>query len=94
MISDTALLLAYLFIWLGSPIIRPQHARCPRGWYVEGVRESGRTQCRPVPPVMCGDGSYDPCPQDDRALPLQIYCTNGTRPIVVDNRAIGCQRRP
>lgn len=71
-------------------------ATCPAGWYIEGVRSSGQTQCRPVPPAHCGEPvppDNVPCPRDDRRIPIAIYCTNGQQPIVVNERTVGCQQR-
>lgn len=68
---------------------------CPTGWYVEGVRPSGYTQCRPVPPAHCGEAvppDNKPCPHDDRVLPMVIVCTGGAHPITVGDRTVGCQR--
>lgn len=83
--------------------LRPQYASCPPGSYVEGVgqgvaRPRGSTHCAAVP---------DPeRPEEDcrgaRAchgrpprwtIPMQIVCTNGQDPIVVDDRTVGCQAR-
>ena len=74
----------------------PTRATCPIGWYVEGVRPSGKTRCRPVPPPRCGEPvppDNGPCPRDERSIPLEIHCTGGSHPIVVgDGRTVGCQR--
>lgn len=68
---------------------------CERGWYLEGVRPTGYTQCRPVPPAYCGEPVppfNKPCPKDTRTQAIVIYCTGGSLPIVVDSRTVGCQR--
>jgi hypothetical protein len=78
-----------------SAVVQPRRATCPTGWSVEGVRPSGRTQCRPVPPAHCGEPvppDNKPCPRDERAIRLEIYCTNGQQPIVVNERTVGCQQ--
>lgn len=69
--------------------------QCAPGWYLEGVRPSGYTQCRPVPPSYCGEPVPPfnrPCPHDERSSPMVIYCTGGAHPIVVNARTVGCQR--
>ena len=73
----------------------PNRATCPPGWFVEGVRPTGATQCRPNPPAHCGEPvppDNGPCPRDDRMIPLEIYCTGGSHAIVVNERTVGCQR--
>lgn len=68
---------------------------CRPGWYVEGVRPTGASQCRPVPPRNCGEPVPPfnlPCPKDPRVEPIGIYCTGGSHPIVVNAQTIGCQR--
>ena len=62
---------------------RPVRVHAPRGFYVEGVRPTGETTLRaePVDDNTPGRG----------AIGARIYCTNGTRPIVVDERTVGCQ---
>lgn len=69
--------------------------RCAPGWYLEGIRPSGYTQCKPSPPAYCGEPVppfNKPCPRDERSSPVVIYCTGGAHPIVVDARTVGCQR--
>lgn len=81
------------FIFVLAVLLSPK--QCRDGWFVEGIRPNGMTQCRPKPPTRCGEpGPPDnqPCPQDDRVELRAIYCTGGTRPIVVDDRTVGCQR--
>ena len=85
------LIAAFLFIL--AVMMTPKH--CRPGWYVEGVRPSGLTVCRPAPPPDCGEPVppfEQPCPRDDRYEPMAIYCTGGARAIVVDSRTVGCQR--
>lgn len=70
-------------------------ATCPRGWYVEGVRPSGHSRCLPVPPPSCGEPvppNNAPCPSDSRELPIAVYCTGGSHPIVLNERTVGCTR--
>lgn len=77
-------------------IARPTHYRCEPGYYVEGVRPSGETRCVEAPTDR-GDGECiagGRCRFADTALsyPVQLYCTGGAHPIVVDERTVGCQR--
>lgn len=72
--------------------------RCPPGWSLaEGVRRNGEFACYAPLPKCCGD-ARGPC--EAVACPRvevtrsRIYCTNGTQPIVVDHRTVGCQRQP
>lgn len=96
MIAPVIIALVSLLLHLWDVIVRPQRATCPAAWYAEGVRPSGETTCRPAPPPNCGEptGEYTaPCPDDERELQREIYCTGGTQPIVVDSRTVGCQPR-
>jgi len=87
-----ALLLA--LVLLAGAVCRQTQARCPEGSYVEGVRPSGVTRCMSV------EADYD-CRGANRchgraarwSVPMQVYCTGGAEPIVVDGRTIACQRR-
>lgn len=82
--------------------VRPERARCPSGWFVEGVRPSGVSHCRRAPPDDPLDWpGNDPRDRGDRdvkpdnaVLPVRVYCTGGSIPIVVDERTVGCQRNP
>ena len=70
--------------------------RCAPGWYVEGVRPSGKSSCVQSPPRNCGEPvppHNQPCPDGSR-FDVQIYCTNGLIPLVIDHRTLGCRRRP
>lgn len=92
---ETLLAIASVLLCLVAVVRHPQQARCPGDWSVMGVRESGYTICTPPPPPNCGEptGAYQqPCPDDPRELGIQIYCTGGSLPIVVDSRTVGCQR--
>ncbi len=91
----TVALLAY------AVTCRPDAARCPPGWYVEGIHSSGIYSCRRAPggdPLYDGAGGFP-----DRSVDRpgwyrgRIVCTGGRRPIVVlatheaDARIVGCQ---
>ncbi len=81
------------FIFVLAVLLAPK--RCREGWFVEGVRPSGVTRCLPVPPRHCGEPvppDNQPCPHDDRVEWRAVYCTGGSKPIVVDERTVGCQR--
>jgi hypothetical protein len=73
-------LLITLIVVLACALLRPQRMTCPAGFYVNGVRETGASECIRDSEVPASFG-------------VRIYCTNGTRPIVGnDGRTIGCQR--
>ena len=88
--AELALLLAIAL----TPL--PSHASCPRGWWVEGVRPSGRYDCHRVPvgddvrlpSGLLEDRSLQPPGEIDGA----IRCTGGAVAIVVDSRTVGCMR--
>jgi hypothetical protein len=76
---------------------KPQRAWCLRGYDLRtGVRPTGQFECWPQPvgdPDW--DGVYmrpDRSRQPDGVLRGRIWCTNGDRAIVVDERTVGCQR--
>jgi hypothetical protein len=75
---------------------RPHRARCPERWHNNGIRPSGFFVCTRNP---IGDPDWDGTWQrpDRSVVPAGflvgiIYCTGGMRPIVVDDRTVGCQR--
>lgn len=70
-----------------------EHATCPAGMYVDGVRPSGETSCVANPPPGCEEpvGAWYACPEP-RRFPTRIRCTGGSHPIVVDERTVGCTR--
>lgn len=76
--------------------IHPTRARCPDGFYVEGVRSWGGFTCHRQPvgdPNL--DGTYgrpDVSVEPGGELAGRLYCTGGAVPIVVDSRTVGCQR--
>lgn len=95
-VGDVVSLLATIALLCISMVMRPTHARCPIGWYVNGVRPSGGFQCLRAP---TGDPDYDGTwGHPDRTIDHpgdlrgRIYCTGGATPIVVDDRAVGCMR--
>jgi hypothetical protein len=66
--------------------------RCCKGYHVDGVRPDGRTWCvaKPACPDDSECGSAFP---DPPRYPVEIHCTGGSVPIVVDERTVGCQMR-
>lgn len=75
-------------------VVAPPIARCRDGFYVEGVRPSGKSTCREIPPPGCGEPKWTPPCPEPRTMPIRIYCTGGTVPLVLDDgETIGCQRR-
>lgn len=69
---------------------------CCRGYYVNGVRRDGSTQCIKAPSgtgaLECVDSGACRFTDTDPRYPIAIHCTGGSRPIVVNSDAIGCQR--
>ncbi len=60
---------------------------------LEGVRATGRTQCLSVEPDYdCSGGRACHGHAPRWRVPMQIHCTGGTAPIVVDERTVGCMR--
>lgn len=76
-------------------VSRPTRVTCREGYFVDGVRPNGKSTCRQVPPKNCGEPSgpwKQACPKDVGDYEVAVHCTSGTRPIVVNERTIGCQR--
>lgn len=77
-----------------STFVRNDRFTCPGGFYAEGVRPNGDSQCRQVPPAGCGEPrppNDRPCVGEGYVIPSKVYCTNGTSPILVNERTVGCQ---
>lgn len=74
------LLITFVVITMCA-IARPTRLTCPRGYFVNGVRETGASECI--------RDSETPA-----SFRVRIYCTGGSVPLVsdVDGRTIGCQR--
>lgn len=68
-------------------------ATCPPGWSNNGIRPTGAYECLgPLSPPGCGEPDDISPPCIKPAIKTgRIYCTSGTRPIVVDARTVGCQ---
>ncbi len=105
--GDPAVLIEVGCLWLTlvmlccSGLVRPRVARCPVGFYVNGVRPSGVYECRRVPggnPLYDGAAGY-PDRTVDRPgwYRSRIWCTGGSVPIVVledrEARTVGCSMR-
>ncbi len=73
----------------------PDHARCPRGWWLaEGIRRSGSFVCRP--PVIGGDDDVltglQTSIQPPEAIAGQIYCSPPKVPITLyDFATVTCR---
>lgn len=96
MLTEVACAIATILVLCWSTATRPRGARCPQGWYVDGIRPTGRFDCARTPG---GDIMYDGAGgYPDRAVDLpgrlggRLYCTGGSHPIVVNERTVGCQR--
>lgn len=85
-----------MFLLALSALVQPTRASCPRGWWVNGVRPSGITECFPVPPEDHGCAGSAPCPDHPSVpgLPMRVYCAEGTQPIAVDERTVVCKKVP
>lgn len=96
MSDDVVHMLLGLVVLLAFAFARPERATCPAGYYVEGIRPSGSTLCRRSEtggPDCAGAAACPDIEIDRHPIPLQIYCTGGSTPIVVDARTVGCTRR-
>jgi hypothetical protein len=100
MTDDRVPLVFWLFlgaIMIGAGyFLHPSRAQCPPQWHNNGIRPSGAFDCTRTP---VGDPDWDGTHgRPDRSvvppgrIPGRIYCTGGMHPIVVDDRAVGCQR--
>lgn len=88
-----SLVLFVVAIGIDAITVPGERATCPPGMYAEGVRPSGETSCVASPPPGCEEpvGTWYACPEP-RRFPTRIHCTGGSRPIVVDERTVGCTR--
>lgn len=71
---------------------------CPPAYDLRtGIRRNGQFECWPHPQGdPSADGTYGHplhSTQSNAILRSQIYCTNGTEPIIVSDRVVGCQPR-
>lgn len=93
-------LVGYLLtLWLLALacLARPHRARCPIGYDLRtGIRPSGEFTCWPNPSgPLEWDGTWgrpERSRQPDGVIESRIFCTGGTRPVVVGDREVGCQR--
>lgn len=68
-------------------MLAPRKATCRKGMYqAHGVTPSGKYLCRDVVP----EGREDEIEPEEYGG--SIYCTGGSRPIVINERTVGCQR--
>ncbi len=98
MIPPLVLLLASLLLRLWSALVRPTHAACPQGYWVNGIRPSGITDCIEVPGPDTADtdcGKQGRCSGNGPALarlPLAIHCPSGRIAVVTKApREVGCR---
>ncbi len=83
---------ALLSMW--TTFDRPQSATCQPGFYVNGIRPTGATECIQAP-IGRGD---DECVAGGRCsfdvepvvLPVQLRCDRGTEPRVIDSTHVRC----
>lgn len=79
-----------------SALLHPTQARGPNGWYVNGVSPDGAYELRRAPVAEqppCKETKLS-CVADEPDVWIRgrIYCTGGSRAIVVDERTVGCTR--
>lgn len=83
--------LVTMVVLLAAALVQPHRARCPAGWWIDGVRPSGAFACRAAPVRDTGARTEVDDGTPDAELGGQLYCSGGTQPIVVDERTVGCQ---
>lgn len=84
------LIIGLAILWLTWP----HRIGAPRGWYVNGVRQCGAWEMRPVlgrPEDDLLDAVRRRVWEDDRAVRGQLWCTGGATPRQ-DGRGAWCQR--
>lgn len=96
----------YLLLWLASRLLSlfttlPRTAQCAPGFYVDGVRPSGYTECVEAPSGY-GYGPDDgacwadnPCTgdvPDARRVSILVLCDVDEIAVVRDERTIACRR--
>jgi hypothetical protein len=83
-ILDLLAAIATIALLLLAQCTRPDHATFGAGW-INGIRPDGAYELR-----------RQPANPDDETPPGvlrgRIFCTGGTRAIVIDHRTVGCQR--
>lgn len=95
-VIETLFALFNVLLWCWILVARPTHFICPLGWHDDGASRDGQFTCtrRPVGPLDW-DGTYLR-PERSTVPPGQIrgqiYCTGGSMPVVISDRAVGCQR--
>jgi hypothetical protein len=93
-VIEVVLALASIALLMVAFVISPVAGECPPGMDLRmGVRRTGEYECWTIPPQGCGEavGPTRACPEPT-ITHGRIHCTNGTQPIVVDFRTVGCQR--
>ena len=90
--SYIVFLISFFVSSMFSSCYQPHRATCPQGWWVEGIRPDGTTQCRPNQQDVPSDLPGGPdIPTDSRILPMWIQC-NGEKeiPLVINERTVEC----
>lgn len=96
-LTAPVLCLVYTSGWSDGVRYEKERVTCPPGTYVEGIRASGASSCVTAPPRGCSEPAgtqleQRPCVYTEHRTPVQLYCTGGAHPIVIDDRTVGCQR--
>lgn len=79
----------YLFVW--ALAAHPTHAKCPRGWFMNGIRPNGAYAClrdrAPAADERAPSGGHD-------EIDGRIICKPSFMPIVLDERSARCSTIP
>ncbi|MDQ3295101.1 MAG: hypothetical protein M3619_00765 [Myxococcota bacterium] len=88
--------LGSILVLCAAMALHPRAASCPRGSWVNGVRPSGRFECRVDIGPDCDMRGARTCPEvpDVGGVAGRIYCERSEMPLVVNHRTVACRRRP
>ena len=91
-----AIATAVATLLISSMVIARVKVECDLGWSVGGVTREGSLTCiEKIKVTCCGEPAgiicERPCPQS-RIKFKRIHCTGGSRPVVVDDKTVGCTR--
>ena len=95
-IVETLFALFNVLLWFYLLVVRPSHFTCPADFHDDGVFHTGHFTCTRKPVgSMDYDGTFGK-PERSIVPPGvirgRIYCTSGSMPVVVSDRAVGCHR--
>lgn len=94
MMPEIVCLLMSIVLFCAATIVRPPRAHAPAGFWVNGTRGDGYFELRRVPigddTIKPGGGEIDLSVQPPGVIVSRIFCADGKRSIVVDERTVGC----